>query len=297
VTAYATVAELRAYLPQVPEDGQQLVTITGAPSGGTFTLGYEGTSGAALASNATATAVQTALRAIAAIGSSGVSVRGRPGGPYTATFQGTLQTDAGPLTLDNNSLTGGTAPDVTIAPATDALLQLCLDRATDIVRGAMRSLLDDSTFDYAAYTTEARLVRGYDSSYLRLPPHDLGTATLVEYQSGSNPSSYTALTADQWEQTATGALYRSAGWGGGISGDDPRYRVTASWGYGPTPPAAIAELVLELAVNIYRTKDSGGYTDVIGVEGAGAIRQVSGLNRQQQMVLENLRNQLIIVGV
>jgi hypothetical protein len=35
VTSYATVAELRAYLPQVPEYGQQLITLTGTPTGRT----------------------------------------------------------------------------------------------------------------------------------------------------------------------------------------------------------------------------------------------------------------------
>jgi hypothetical protein len=298
VTSYATVAELRAYLPQVPEYGQQLITLTGTPTGGTFTLGYEGASGAALAYNATATAVQTALRAITAIGMSGVNVRGRPGGPYTATFQGTLATDAGPLTLDANGLTGGSVPSVTIVPATDSLLQKALDRATDIVRTAMRSLLADETFDYAAYgAASTAIVRGVDTFYLRLPPHQAGSTTLVEYQSGSNPSSYTALTSDQWEATADGTLYRAAGWGGGLYGDYPRYRVTAVWGYGTPAPDAIVETVLEVAVNIWRTRDSGGFAEVVGVEGSGGMRQIAGLTKQQAAVLENLRDQLIQVGV
>jgi len=298
VTAYATVASLREYLPQVPELGSQLITISGSPSGGTFTLIYEGTPTLALAYNATATAVQTALRAISAIGSGGVSVRGRPGGPYTATFQGTLATDAGPLSLGTNSLTGGTSPTVTVAPATDSTLQNALDRATDIVRSAMRSLLADPTFDYAAYSASLpNLVRGYDTHYLHLPPYQLGSVTLVEYQSGSNPSTYTTLTADQWEAQADGRLYRAAGWGGGLYGDLPRYRITASWGYGPTPPDAVEQLTLELAVNIWRSRDKGGFTEIVGVEGSGSIRQIAGLNTQQQMILEDLRDQLIAIGV
>jgi hypothetical protein len=298
VTSYATIADLRAYLPQVPEYGQQLITIAGSPTGGTFTLAYEGVASAALAYNATATSVQTALRAISAIGSSGVNVRGRPGGPYTATFQGTLATDAGPLSLGTNSLTGGTAPTVTIAPATDTLLQSCLDRATDLVRSAMRSLLADPDFDYTAWpSATTKIVRGYDTYALRLPPHQLGTVTLVEYQSSSNPSAYTALTADVWEAGDHGYLYRASGWGGGIGGDFPRYRITAIWGYGPTPPDAITQLTLELAVNIWRSRDKGGFTEIVGVNGSGGIKQIAGLNAQQQMTLENLRNQLIQIGV
>jgi hypothetical protein len=298
VTSFATVSDLRAYLPQVPELGQQLITISGSPAGGTYTLVYEGVSSSALAYNATATTVQTALRAITAIGSAGVNVRGRPGGPYTATFQGSLATDAGPLSLGTNSLTGGTAPTVAVAPATDSVLQSCLDRATDIVRSAMRSLLADETFDYSAWlSATTKIVRGYESFYLRLPPYQLGTVALAEYQSGSNPSTYATLTADQWEATASGTLYRAAGWGGGLYGDYPRYRVTAVWGYGPTPPNAIVELTIELAVNIWRSKDKGGFTEIVGVEGSGGIRQIAGLNKQQQMILEDLRDQLITIGV
>jgi len=296
--SYATIADLRAYLPQVPELGQQLLTVQGAPTGGTYTLIYEGVASSALAYNATATSVQTALRAIAAIGSAGVNVRGRPGGPYTATFQGTLATDAGPLSLGTNSLTGGVSPSVTVAPATDSVLQSCLDHATGIVQSAMRSLLADETFDYSAWpSATTKIVRGYDSFFLRLPAYQLGTVTLAEYQSGSNPSSYTSLTADQWEATASGTLYRAAGWGGGLYGDYPRYRVTAVWGYGPTPPSAIVELTLELAVNIWRSRDKGGFTEIVGVEGSGGIRQIAGLNKQQQMILEDLRDQLIAIGV
>lgn len=274
--SYASVSDLRGYLPQVPEYGQQLITVTGDP----FVLTYEGASTAGLAASATATTVQTALRGITAIGTN-VKVTGKPGGPYTASFAGTLATDAALLTATNASVT----------PATDALLQDCLDRATDIVRSAMRSLLADPTFDYAAWpSASTKVLRSYDTNYLTLPPHQLGTVTLAEYQSGSNPSSYTSLTADQWEQGADGRLYRASGWYG------DRLRVTAVWGYGPTPPLAIEQLTLEVAVNIWRSRDKGGFTEMIGTEG-GQIRQVAGLNKQQQMILENVRDQLIVIGV
>ena len=296
MTAYASIAQLRAYLPQVPEDGQQLITISGAPTGGTFTLAYEGTATAALAWNATATAVQTALRAITAIGSGGVNVKGRPGGPYTVSFQGTLASDAGPLTGSAALLTP--ASTITIAPASDTVLQQCLDRATDIVRSAMRSLLADPTFDYAAYgVASTKIVRAYDGSYLTLPAYQLNSITLVEYQSGSYPSTYTTLTSDQWEAQADGRVYRAGGWGSGWWSDLARYRVTAVWGWGPTPPDAIVEVTLEVAVNVYRTRDTGGYVDLVGVEGAGATRPIAGLTKLQQQVLESLRDQLIAIGV
>jgi hypothetical protein len=292
MAAYSSVADLRSYLPQVPDLGQQSITVTGTPSGGTYTLVYEGAATAAIAYNASATAVQTALRAIVAIGDSGVNVRGRPGA-YTAAFQGTLATDAGPLSLGTNSLTGGTLPSVTLASAADALLQDCLDRATSTIRNAMRSLLADPTFDYTAYGAAAtKIVIGTTNEYLTLPAYQLSSATLVEYQSGSNPSSYTTLDANQWEAGADGRLYRAGGWS-----NSARYRVTAVWGYGPTPPDAIEQLTLELAVNVWRSRDKGGFTEMVGVDGSGAIRQIAGLNAQQRMVLENMRDQLIVIGV
>lgn len=306
MTLYASVAELRQYLPQVPEDGVQLVTITGA-TGGVLALGYEGEQTAPIAYPATATAVQTALRAIPAIGSGGVNVRGRPGGPYTATFQGTLATDAGPLTADASGLTpSGVA---IIAPANDALLLSCLTRAGDIVRAAIAAAIGDDAFDYLAYETAGtRIVRGVDGTALELPPHRIGSVAAVAYQSGTSPLAYAPFDASEWSEDATGRLYRAGGWGaygsaffggavwgswgGGVGGDGPRYQITADWGYGPDVPPAIAELTIELAVNIWRSRDKGGFSEMVGVEGQGAIRAVAGLNKLQQQIIDDLAQPL-----
>jgi hypothetical protein len=185
-------------------------------------------------------------------------------------------------------------PQITVTGDNDDLLDAILLRATGIVRDALRSLLADPTFDYAAYgAASAKIVRAYDSAYLSLPAYQLSTVTLVEYQSGSTPSTYTTLTSDQWEATASGSLYRASGW---YSGNNARYRITAVWGYGPVIDSA-RELVLELAVNIWRSKDKGGFTEIVGVDGSGAIRAIAGLNPQQVMILENIRNQISQVWV
>lgn len=297
MTAYATVEQLRQYLPQVPELGQQTIAIAGPPSAGTFTLSYEGVSTGALAYNASATSLQTALRGITAIGSTGVNVRGQPGGPWVATFQGALATDAGPLSADAALLTP--ASTVAIEPSTDSLLGAVLDRATDTIRTALRALLADPTFDYAPWGAASTKIVIAPSSYeLRLPAYQAGSVTLIENQTGSVPSTYTALDSNQWEEIEGGAVYRSSGWAGlYFSGAMPRYRVTAIWGYGPTPPDSIVELCLEIAVNIWRSRDKGGFSEVVGVEGGGAIRQVAGLNKGQIAVLEAIRDQLIAIGV
>ena len=67
----------------------QLVTITGAPTGGTFTLTWSGQTTSALAYNASAAQVQAALRLLSNINGANVNVTGDDGGPYTVEFVGT----------------------------------------------------------------------------------------------------------------------------------------------------------------------------------------------------------------
>lgn len=96
----------------------QTVTINGSPTGGTWTLSYKDQITTNLAFNATAAAVQAALRALGRIGSDGVTVTGAGGGPYTVTFEGRLSNQDVPLLVAADALTGGTTPDVTVAEAT-----------------------------------------------------------------------------------------------------------------------------------------------------------------------------------
>jgi hypothetical protein len=64
----------------------QTVTVTGSPTGGTFTLTYSGQTTAAIAYNASALVVQQRLFALSNIEEGQVSVTGSNGGPYTITF-------------------------------------------------------------------------------------------------------------------------------------------------------------------------------------------------------------------
>lgn len=99
-----------------PVNEVQTVTITGTPTGGTFTLTYAGQTTAGIAYDATAGAVQTALAALSNIGPNDVLVTGGPGPgtAYIVTFRGTLgYTDVALLTASATSLTGGTTPAVT----------------------------------------------------------------------------------------------------------------------------------------------------------------------------------------
>lgn len=91
----------------------QTVTITGTPTGGTFTLSHGGATSAAIAYNAAAAAVQTAVRALGGAVAN-ATVTGT--GPYTITL-GVVGVASGPITADGSALTGGTAPKVTVTPS------------------------------------------------------------------------------------------------------------------------------------------------------------------------------------
>lgn len=103
-----------------PANEVQTITITGTPTGGTFTLTYGGQTTSAIAFNATASAVQAALVALTSVGSGGVTVSGGPGPgtPYVATFGGLL---AG-MNLSNmtatGTFTGGTTPAIAVTETT-----------------------------------------------------------------------------------------------------------------------------------------------------------------------------------
>ena len=94
-----------------------IATVNGVPTGGTFRLKFQGFITATIAHNASAATVQAALVALNSIGVGGCVVTGGAGGPWTITFAGDLGKLAitSLITLADNLLTGGAAPDVTIA--------------------------------------------------------------------------------------------------------------------------------------------------------------------------------------
>jgi hypothetical protein len=98
-------------------NGVQTLTITGSPTGGTYDVTFAGqTTATGIAPNATAAAVQTALRALSSVPSGTLSVSGAAGGPYTVTFSGSLVSSGtvALLTTDASGLTGGSSPAVTV---------------------------------------------------------------------------------------------------------------------------------------------------------------------------------------
>ena len=98
-------------------DAVQDIALTGSPTGGTFTLTFGGDTTSAIAYNASASTVQSALVALGSIGSGNVAVIAAPGGTgWEVQFTGTLANTYQTVIAGNGaSLTGGTSPAVSVA--------------------------------------------------------------------------------------------------------------------------------------------------------------------------------------
>lgn len=110
----------------------QTVTITGTPTGGTFTLTYDGATTAAIAYNANAAAVASAVAALPNVGSGNVAGAGGalPGTPVTLTFQGSLAKRNVSQMTAAAAFTGGTTPAIAVTTTTpgsaeDAFIMRC----------------------------------------------------------------------------------------------------------------------------------------------------------------------------
>ena len=99
---------------------QQTVTVTGTPTGGTFTLTYNGATTAAIPYNSAAAAVQTALEALPNIGAGNVAVTGGalPGTPVVVTFQNQLARQNVNQMTAAHAFTGGASPAIAVTTTT-----------------------------------------------------------------------------------------------------------------------------------------------------------------------------------
>jgi hypothetical protein len=102
---------------------QQTITVTGAPTGGTFTLTYAGATTAAIAYNAAAAAVTAALEALPNIGAGNVVATGGalPGTPVVVTFQNALGRQNVAQMTAAHAFTGGTSPAIAVTTTTAGL--------------------------------------------------------------------------------------------------------------------------------------------------------------------------------
>lgn len=98
----------------------QTSTITGTPTGGTFTLTLYGETTAPIAYNANATAVTNALNALSVVDPGDIVVTGgpAPGTAFTYTYGGRYAARNVPQITATGSFTGGTAPAIATATTT-----------------------------------------------------------------------------------------------------------------------------------------------------------------------------------
>lgn len=169
----------------------------------------------------------------------------------------------------------GTGADV------NAVLSDCLDEATNIIDGELG-------YSYATYGTAAArdVYLEVASRYLRLPAHEIATpstVTVVALVSDKGASSESTTTLTDWEELEDGRLWYGGGWSG-----DSWYRVTAKWGYGAAP-AALEKVCIELAINLWSSRDARQISDVVGVEGGGAVGYNRALTNRQRMVIDQCR--------
>lgn len=99
----------------------QDIAVTGTPTGGDFTLTFRTETTAAIAFDATAAEVQTALEALSNILVGDVKATGGdlPGSDVLIEFMGGYSDkDAAEMTADGAGLTGGSSPDAAISTST-----------------------------------------------------------------------------------------------------------------------------------------------------------------------------------
>ncbi|OXR39898.1 hypothetical protein B7C42_08044 [Nocardia cerradoensis] len=100
-----------------PANEVQAITITGSPTGGTWTATFKGDTTKPIAYNATAAQVATELSLLKTIGAGNVAVSGSAGA-WSVTFQGLLgNTNVNQLTV-TGSFTGGTTPAIAVSTTT-----------------------------------------------------------------------------------------------------------------------------------------------------------------------------------
>jgi hypothetical protein len=102
----------------------QTITITGTPTGGSFTLTLDGKTTAQIAYNATSAQVKTALAALSNIAANDITTSGGPlpGTPVTVTFQGNYAGSNVSQMTSASSLTGGTSPTVAVTTSTPGVV-------------------------------------------------------------------------------------------------------------------------------------------------------------------------------
>jgi len=162
----------------------------------------------------------------------------------------------------------------------DALLSNVLERATALIDRRL-----GFTFaSYGAVATAKDVLNARSTDTLYLPQYKSGSITTI-YEvlgKGDTSESTTEVLSTAYDVLDDAGLYCYAGWFAGW------YRVTAIWGYGAAPED-IVQVCLEKAINLWGARDSRQISDVVGVEGGGAIGYQRSWTNAQQEILNRVR--------
>ena len=156
-----------------------------------------------------------------------------------------------------------------------------LSRAEKVVDGVLQ-------FAFAGYTNEERAARSQYGAYFPLPAHGPGSVTKVTTMAGTEITYF--------EEKDNGILYAISEYGQEYNWNAGRYLVTADWGFGDVPED-IKEVTLELAVNIWRSAETGRFTNVVGAVDGGPVGYESALTPQQKMILKKSRQKYIPIVI
>lgn len=138
----------------------QVVTLPGSPTGGTFTLTFQGQTTAAIAYDASTSSVASALEALSNIGSGDVTVTGSAGS-WTVEFTSALAaTDLGQMSGNGTNLTGGSvAVSTTQAAVPNENEQVLLTMSASVTSGTFTLTYDSSESTDIAYNATSAAVK------------------------------------------------------------------------------------------------------------------------------------------
>lgn len=146
----------------------------------------------------------------------------------------------------------------------DALIQLCLDMASQIIDTQIGHA-------WAAGVPGTAVVYGDGSAVLIPPTFVSGSVTLVSAPAAYSVPSYTEIDGRLVTVDAGGVIqspYYRIGWRNPYTWlPGVPYTVSASYGWGAAGND-ILDACLEIAIAIYRGRDAG-YSDVVGTAGSG----------------------------
>jgi len=169
---------------------------------------------------------------------------------------------------------------IPIGEREDALIETYLDRATAMIDGELGFAF--AAFGAAATDQDFYRDTRHEPQYLTLPAYLAGSITAVNRLSGKGTAGEATEAITDYDELEDGCLYRQAGWPAGW------YRATAKWGHGEAP-ADIQQVCLEKATNLFLGAQGGQFSDVVGIEGAGAVGYNRAWTNSQRAILQHTR--------